>query len=78
MPIVNNQVNAQSTHSQNSNNLSIDSGSTSWYQQFTINTDNGSTDNTCINKLIPNYKPGSASTSTYATNYGHLWRGHGR
>lgn len=76
-PILGNQENAQSTHSHNSNSLSLDSGSQPWFQQFPVSIDNDSTDNTCIEGFLSNYERANASTSIYATNYGHLWRGHG-
>ncbi|KAH9744126.1 protein FAR1-RELATED SEQUENCE 5 [Citrus sinensis] len=76
-PIEYNEVNAQSTHSQNSNSLSLESSSQSWYQQFPVSTDNDSTDNTGIGGFLPNFEPGIGSTSTFATNHGCLWNGHG-
>ena len=76
-PILDNEVNAQSTHSQNSNSLSLDSGSQSWYQQFPVSTDNDSTNNTGIRGFLPNFEPGIGSTSTFATNHDYLWNGHG-
>ena len=76
-PILGNQENAQSRHSHNGNSLSLGSGSQPWFQQFPVSTDNDATDNTCIEGFLSNYDRANASTSTYATNYGCLWRGRG-
>lgn len=76
-PVVNNRVNAEFTRTHSTNDFSIDSDSEAWYQQFHVGTDNESNEDTSIQGFLPNYDLGVCSTSTYATNYGHIWRPQG-
>lgn len=71
----NNSVDNQQQMPQHRNINSHASSSESWYQQFGISADNDSTDDTIMHSLIPEYNEPNGSMSTFASDYGNIWRG---